>query len=212
MIALELYTLRRLLSDPERIPGVLERVREIGYPAVELAGLGPIAPDRLQQALARADLIACAAHVPWPRLRDQADQVIEECRLLGHSLVVVPALPGEYRSRDGYARFAAEASEVAPHYQEAGVRLGYHNHAFELQRFGAETALGMIFRLAPQVVAEVDTYWVQYGGGSPEAWIRRLARRLPLVHVKDMDGADGQPGLARIGEGDLEGAGPLAAR
>jgi sugar phosphate isomerase/epimerase len=211
MIALELYTLRRLLSDPEQIPGVLERVREIGYPAVELAGLGPIAPDRLQQALARADLIACAAHVPWPRLRDQADQVIAECRLLGHSLAVVPALPGEYRSAEGYARFAAEASEVAPRYQEAGVRLGYHNHAFELQRFGGETALGMIFRLAPQLVAEVDTYWVQYGGGSPAAWIRRLAGRIPLVHAKDMDVADGQPVMAEIGEGNLEWPDLLAA-
>jgi sugar phosphate isomerase/epimerase len=211
MIALQLYTLRRLLSDPERIPEVLARVREIGYPAVELAGLGPIAPADLARVLTAADLRACAAHVPWQRIRDESERVIEEARLWGCSFVVVPALPGEYRSADGYVRFAGEASELVPRYEEAGLGLAYHDHAFELQRFGSATGLAILFERAPRLAAELDTYWVQLGGGSPAAWVRRLAGRVPLLHVKDMDVADGSPVMAEVGEGNLEWPELLAA-
>jgi sugar phosphate isomerase/epimerase len=204
MIALQLYTLRRLMTAPEKIREVLRRVREIGYRSVELAGLGPITPEALAEVLAGAGLTACAAHVPWPRVRDEADRVVGECRLWGCSCVVVPSLPREYRSADGYARFAAEAAAMVPRFREAGLDLGYHNHSFELQRFGDETGLAILLRLAPQLVAEIDTYWLQHGGGSPAAWVRRLKGRVPLVHLKDMDVADGDPVMAEVGEGNLE--------
>src|SRR5437016_541102 len=98
MIALQLYPLRRRLADPSRVPEVLERVRETGYQAVELAGLGPIGAEALAAALEQANLVACAAHVAWPRLRDDTDRVVEECRLWGCAAAVVPVLPAEYRS------------------------------------------------------------------------------------------------------------------
>jgi sugar phosphate isomerase/epimerase len=212
MIALQLYTLRRLLWDPDRIPEVLGRVSEIGYPAVELAGLGPIAPERLAGALADAGLVAGAAHVPWQRMSgDEAGEVVEECRLWGCSYAVVPALPEEYRSVEGYARFAAEATEVAARFHDAGIGLAYHNHSFELQRFGGETGLGIIFGRATSLEAEIDTYWVQHAGGGPAAWIRRLRGRVPLVHLKDMDVSDGRPVMAEVGEGNLEWPDVLAA-
>ena len=33
--------------------------------------------------------------------------------------------------------------------------------------------------------AEIDTYWVQYGGANPVAWCEKLTGRLPLLHLKD---------------------------
>jgi sugar phosphate isomerase/epimerase len=137
--------------------------------------------------------------------------VIEECLLWGCSHVVVPSMPADERTAEGYARFAAEAAELAPRLREAGLALGYHNHSFELQRFGGETGLAMLLRLAPDLVAELDTYWLQLGGASPAAWIRRLSGRVPLVHLKDVDVADGRPVMAEVGEGNLEWPDLLAA-
>ena len=213
MIALQLYTLRRRLADPSRVPEVLERVRETGYQAVELAGLGPIGAEALAAALEQANLVACAAHVPWPRLRDDTDRVVEECRLWGCAAAVVPVLPAEYRSAAGYARFGAEAAELAARLREAGLRLAYHNHSFELQRFGDANGLEILFRAAPRDLlgAEIDTYWIQHGGGSPAAWIRRLGGRVPLVHLKDVDVAEGRPVMAEVGEGNLDWPDVLAA-
>jgi sugar phosphate isomerase/epimerase len=213
MIAAELYTLREHLRDAGAIAAGLQRVREMGYDGVELAGLGPIEPDRLAELLQETGLTACSAHVPWERLRAETDAVIRDCRAWGCAHVAVPIVGPEYRSADGYARFAVEASAVAARLREAGIRLSYHNHAFELHRFGRESGLEIIYRASDPALldGQIDTYWVQYGGGSPAGWIRRLRGRIPTVHVKDMDVNDGDPVMAEVGEGNLDWTDVLAA-
>lgn len=213
MIAAELYTLREHLRDADAIAAALERVRGMGYEAVELAGLGPIEPGRLAALLRDAGLAACSAHVPWERLRDETDAAIEDCQAWGCAHVAVPALPPDYRDAAGYVRFAAEASDVGGRLRENGIRLAYHNHAFELQRFGRESGLEILFRLSDSALlrGQLDTYWIQYGGGSPAGWVRRLRGRLPSVHVKDMDVSEGEPVMAEVGEGNLDWPDVLAA-
>ncbi|HXM55201.1 MAG TPA: sugar phosphate isomerase/epimerase [Candidatus Dormibacteraeota bacterium] len=206
MIAAEMYTLRESLREPSAIADGLRRVREMGYDGVELAGLGPIEPARLRALLDETSLVACSAHVRWERLRDETDAAIEDCRTWGCSHVAVPILPAEYRAADGYARFATEASAVGERLRTAGVALSYHNHAFELERFGDASGLEILYRSGdPDLLgAQLDTYWVQYGGGSPGGWIRRLRGRMPTIHIKDMDVHDGDPVMAEIGEGNLD--------
>jgi sugar phosphate isomerase/epimerase len=206
VIAAELYTLREHLGDVGAIAAGLERVREMGYEGVELAGLGPVAPARLAELLRAAGLVACSAHVRWERLRDETDAAVEDCRTWGCAHVAVPVMPAEYRDAAGYRRFAREANEVGARLRDEGIQLAYHNHTFELQRFGPENGLEILYGSSdPELLAgQLDTYWVQHGGASPAAWMRRLAGRLPTVHVKDMDVSDGEPVMAEIGEGNLD--------
>jgi sugar phosphate isomerase/epimerase len=213
MIAAELYTLRDSLRDPGAIAAGLERVREMGYEGVELAGLGPMEPAGVRRLLDETGLVACSAHVRWERLRDETDAAIEDCRTWGCDHVAVPILPAGYRDAAGYARFGAEASEVAGRLREAGVRLGYHNHSFELERFGSASGLEILYRSGDPTLlgAQIDTYWIQYGGGSPAGWIRRLSGRMPTIHIKDMAVVDGDPVMAEIGEGNLDWADLLIA-
>lgn len=213
MIAAELYTLREHLRDPETIAAGIDRVRRIGYEGVELAGLGAIEPARLAGLLRDTGLVACSVHVRWERLREETEAAIEDCRIWACDHVAVPALPPEYRDAAGYARFAQEAGEVAARLREAGIRFSYHNHSFELERFGAETGLEILYRSSDSslVGAQIDTYWIQYGGGSPAGWIRRLSGRLPSVHLKDMAVSGGEPVMAEIGEGNMDWREVLAA-
>jgi sugar phosphate isomerase/epimerase len=205
MIVAELFTLRDHLRDANAIAAGLQRVREIGYAGVELAGLGPIEPAHLARLLGHTGLVASSAHVRWERLRDEADAVVEDCRTWRCDHVAVPVLPSEYRDASGYARFGAEAGEMAARLRSAGVRLSYHNHSFELERFGSESGLDLLFRASgPGLGAQIDTYWIQHGGGSPAGWIRRLGGRVPSVHIKDMVVVDGEPAMAEIGEGNLD--------
>jgi sugar phosphate isomerase/epimerase len=206
VIAVQLYTIRALLQDPSRLGGVLGRLREIGYRSVEVAGLGPKTLDRFGEELRGAGLTACAAHVDLDRLSRDLDTVIAECRDWGCEYAVVPSLPETYRSEDGYRRFAEEAREHSERMKPAGLRLAYHNHAHELERFGDRTGLEIMFAAASagSLDGEVDTYWLQFGGASPAAWIRRLKGRVPLVHLKDMAVDHGNPVDAEIGEGNLD--------
>jgi len=94
---------------------------------------------------------------------------------------------------------------MAARLRSEGIRLSYHNHSFELGRFGPDTGLELLFRAGgDDLGGQVDTYWIQHGGGSPAGWIRRLRGRVPSVHLKDMVVIDGEPAMAEIGEGNLD--------
>ena len=205
MIAVQLYTVRTLIQDTSRISEVLSRLREIGYRAVEVAGLGPSSSAQFGKELRRAGLTACAAHASLDRVKGDLDRVIGECSDWGCEHVVIPSLPDEYRSAGGYRRFAAESAELAQRMRANGLDLVYHNHAYELERYGAQTGLELLLAGDPAhaVQAEFDTYWLQYGGADPADWIRRFAHRVPLVHLKDMAIDRGRPVDAEVGEGNL---------
>jgi sugar phosphate isomerase/epimerase len=67
--------------------------------------------------------------------------------------------------------------------------------------------LDRIFEEIPanRLVAEIDTYWVQYGGGDPLAWCRKLAGRLPVIHLKDYRvNPDNSVGFCELGRGNLD--------
>ena len=205
MIAVQLYTLRTQLQDPSRLGGVLGRLREIGYRAVEVAGVGPDAIGRFGAELRRADLAACAAHVGFDRLTADLEGVVAECKDWGCEHVVVPSVPEADRSPEGYARFAEQAGELAGRLKAQGLGLAYHNHAYELERYGDQTGLEMILSASsPPLDAELDTYWLQFGGANPATWIRRFKDRVPLVHLKDVAVVRGNPVDAEIGEGNLD--------
>jgi len=89
----------------------------------------------------------------------------------------------------------------------------YHNHSFELVRFGDKTGLDILVEKAgPGVGFELDLYWVQHGGGSPVAWINKLGKKAPVLHFKDMGiTPDMQQYFAEVGEGNLDWPGILAA-
>ncbi len=60
--------------------------------------------------------------------------------------------------------------------------------------------------------AEIDTYWIQAGGGDPAEWVRKCAGREPLLHLKDMCvTTDREIRMAEIGEGNLNWPAILSA-
>ena len=204
-LAAQLYTLREFLKTPQDIARTLPRVREIGYQAVQLSALGPIDTRELKTILDGAGLLACATHVGYPRLRDDLDGVVEEHRTLGCDYVAIGSMPEEYRNAEGYHRFAREASEVARKLKERGLTFGYHNHSFELEKFDGVTGLETLYSESDPAVfhGEIDTYWIQHGGGDPAAWIRRMSGRAGVVHLKDMVMRGREQLMAEVGEGNL---------
>lgn len=205
-VGAQLYTLRDMLKTPGDIAKALPLVRAIGYKVVQLSGLGPIEPNELKKILDDCGLWGCSTHEPTEEILTKTERVIERLKILGAVTTAVPYLGQEYRSLEGYKRFARQASEAGRKMKEAGIALMYHNHAFEFEKYGGKTGLSIIYDESdPQCLqAELDTYWIQYGGGNPTAWCRRLKDRIPLVHLKDMAVVDGAPTMAEIGSGNID--------
>lgn len=205
LIAAQLYTLRDFLKTPEDIARTLPRVADIGYRAVQLSGLGPIDTPELKQIIDGAGLTVCATHVSFDRMRDDLDGVIAEHETLECPYTAIGSMPESYRTADGYPRFAEEASGIARRLKERGLTFGYHNHSFELERFNGRTGLDILYKESdPEVFqAEIDTYWIQHGGGDPAWWIRSMKGRITVLHLKDMVMRGKEQLMAEVGEGNL---------
>jgi len=210
-IALQMYTVRdRTATD---FAGTLRQVAEMGYKAIELAGYGGLSTTELKRALDDCGLRAMAAHVGYAQFEERAEGVIAELKGLGCDFAVVPSLPQEYRTDEGLLRqAAANFNRWGAVARDAGLRFGYHNHAFEFATLGVGTAYDIIVgETDPALVAlELDLFWAQYGGVDAVALTRKLGSRAPLLHVKDM-----APGEQRadtpVGTGILPWADIMAA-
>ena len=187
-LAAQLYTVRDFTNTPAEIATTMKKVKQLGYDAVQCSALGVIDAHELKRIVDGEGLTICATHTDYERMRDEPQAVIDEHNLWGCRHAAIGGLPQEYRSAEGYARFAKEASEVAKRLAEGGLIFSYHNHSFELERFNGRTGLEILYEDSdPQYFnSELDTYWIQHGGGDPAAWIRKLKGRAHIVHLKDM--------------------------
>ncbi len=205
VLGAQLYTLREFTKTPADIATTLKKVKAIGYEAVQLSALGAIDNRELKNMLDGEGLTVAATHTSYELMRDEPQAVIDEHNLLGCKHAAIGGLPGEYRNAEGYLKFAKAASEVARKLKEGGLTFSYHNHSFELEKFNGRTGLAILYEESdPEVFnAEIDTYWIQHGGGDSAAWIRKMKGRAPLVHFKDMVVFGGKPIMAEVGEGNL---------
>ena len=201
-IALQLWTVRETIAAD--LPGTLEAVAAAGYRSVELAGLSDTAPAALARVLRDAGLEAVASHEGIDRLRDDASAVGDRLAALGCPRIIVPWMPEEDRQdRAAVQRFAAELGVFAQRFATQGIRLGYHNHAFEFAPLAETTVWDVLLaELPPEVELELDVYWAAEGGRDPVAEIRATGDRIRLLHMKDR-AAGTEPHDAPAGEGTL---------
>jgi len=215
LLAAQLYTLRQSTQTAADFAETMRKLRAIGYTAVQVSGIGPIPPAEVKAMVDAAGLAICNTHIAYERLQNDLPAVIAQHHLWDCQHVAVGSMPDVYREagEEGYRRFAREASEIGRRLREAGLTFSYHNHSFEFVRFGRRTGLDVIYEESdPRYLqAEIDTYWVQHGGGDPAQWIRKVASRMPVAHLKDMVIHGGQQIMAEIGEGNLNWPAILSA-
>lgn len=202
----QLYTVRKFTQTAEGVAETFRKVAEIGYTAVQISAFGAVPAEEVAKMAGESGLKIAATHAAWKRFLEELDLVIGEHKLWGCSHPAIGGLPGEYFTEDGLKRFLDELAPVSERLAEEGMDFSYHNHNHELARHGGRTWLAMLYERAdPKVLkAEIDTYWIQAGGGDPAQWVRKCAGREPLLHLKDMAVTPAREvRMAPIGEGNL---------
>lgn len=131
-------------------------------------------------------LTAPSGHAPLMS-RDQ-DEIFPAARELGITTVIDPFLPAEHwQTAEDIQETAAKLNAAAKKDAEFGIRVGYHNHAWELEStIEGRTALEYFDGLLdPWLVLEGDTYWAAVGGQDPVELLARLGDRVRFIHIKD---------------------------
>ncbi len=212
-VAAQLYTLRDYTKTPADVAQTLEKVKGIGYDAVQVSAVGPIDEAELLQLAKDNGLTICATHEGIGPLLDTPEVIIERLQKLEcpHTALGFPS-GVDLGSKEGVLDFCRRMDDAAVKFKAAGLTLSHHNHQHEFRKIEGKTVTQMILENAPNVDLELDTYWVQFGGANPETWCRRAKGRLPLLHLKDYSvNAESKPEYCEIGNGNLEFAAIIAA-
>ena len=207
-ISIQIYSLR----NAGELDRQLDIVREAGFDQVELIG------SQLEDAVATKakldarGLVASSAHVGIAALRERLPSIAQACRHVGIAQLYMPSVP--VAERDGPAAYwTALGRELAGHahrFAESGIRLGYHNHHWELKtKEGGKTALELIFAAAEggPLDWQVDVAWLVRGGADPLTLLLRYGDRVTSAHAKDLAPAGEKldvDGWAALGHGPLD--------
>ncbi len=217
-IGAQMYTLRDHCKTPADIAKTCQRLSKIGFGAVQASALGPIEPTELRKILDDNGLVCAATHRGFDQMRDEPQTLIEEHQILGCELTALGGFGGA--DAKAWDDFIIDFNKAAENLGKQGLRVGYHNHSHEWAPFDAPDKINvkntpiskLIDGLNDSAWFELDTYWVAHAGADPAAYIRRLAGRLPAVHVKDMTvTSEREQKMCEVGAGNLNWPDILAA-
>jgi sugar phosphate isomerase/epimerase len=197
---LQLFSVR---GECERdLPKTLAAIRSFGYEGVEFAGFYGWRSQPVRELLEQTSLAVCGSHTPLDQLLgDRFAETVAFSQVLGNRNLIVPGLPPPYCHPGGWERAADLINQIAERLRPFKMHVGYHNHAIEFQRIGAQRPWDLLIgRTDASVIMQVDLGNSRVAGVDPIALLREYPGRAASIHVKDW--LPGEPD-ALIGTGNF---------
>jgi len=161
-----------------------------------------------------------AMHTDMDTLLNNFGPLADAANSLGAHYVVLPAIPDEYRKNsEDYKKTAGLFNNIGEKARKAGIKFGYHNHGYGLQKNNGRMPLDIIFEETDPALVffEMDLFWTVAGGADPVELLTKHKGRYKMMHIKDMkelkrfsgDGNDASqwfplfPNMCSAGEGVL---------
>ncbi|MET0569861.1 MAG: sugar phosphate isomerase/epimerase [Pedobacter agri] len=214
-VGLQLYSLR--VDLPKDLKGTIEKVGKAGFSQVETYGFSikdqfwGLTPIEFKKLLAANGLTAVSNHFSLGSYLSDGNTSelkasIAAAKVLGSKYVTIPYLDQSIRKTAAdYKKIAAKINVAAKMCKDAGLRLAYHNHDFEFEKFGETTGYQILLNETDKnlVDFELDLYWVARSGNDPLKLFKQNPGRFTMWHVKDMDKTN--PELnAEVGTGSID--------
>ena len=207
-IALTLYTVRNFCHTEKDLLNALNKIKKIGYKAIQVSSIGPIDPKNVKKMCDDIGLVICATHEPNEEIINNTQKVIDKLNILNCSYTALP-YPKDMNFLDLNIldKFIKDINKAGSILNQSDKILCYHNHALEFQKINNEVILDRIYNTSDNtfIQGEPDIYWIQKGGNDPIAWCKKLKNRLPLIHLKDFIMINEHDSYyAEIGNGNLD--------
>jgi sugar phosphate isomerase/epimerase len=201
-LGLQLYSLRDQFAKD--VPGTLDKVRDMGFTDVELAGTYNLSPEEFKAELDKRGLKAVSAHFPYKRFRDDLDGVIREAKVLGLQYAGTAWIDHKDPFDEKQCREAIDVfNKAGGALHEQGIQFFYHTHGYEFQPYHDGTLFDMLVtETKPEYVSfEMDVFWIVHAGQDPVALLNKYGDRFKLTHLKGMK--EGTPTGLATGHSDV---------
>ena len=203
-VAIQLYSIRDTIArSGNNMESIFKSLAEMGYNAFEAASYGGgkfygKTPEEFKAAAEKYGIKPLSSH--WNRNLNaeelasgdftEALKVWEEAiaahKAAGMKYIVNPSVarPATLKDLKTICDFFNEIGKMC---NAAGLKYGYHNHAYEMGRVEDRVMLEyMIENTDPEnVFYELDVYWSVIGDKSPVELFNKYPGRFKLLHIKD---------------------------
>jgi sugar phosphate isomerase/epimerase len=215
-LGLQLYSLRNTIGNDVR--GTIKNVADVGFKEVETYGYSPdnkfwgISVQEFKNIINSNGMTTPSGHYGLdPFLSKEGTEsdfanALEVAQGLDQKYVIIPHIGGGLRtSIDDYKRIAQKLNKAGEMCKEAGLKLAYHNHAFEFDDYDGQNGMEVFLENTQEdlVDFELDIYWVVRAGKDPITLFEKYPGRFPLWHVKDMSRTNNEMNT-EIGNGTID--------
>lgn len=200
------YTIRDFVKTPKEIKESLKKLKAIGFNCFQMSAFGAIEPTEMRAMLLEIGLEISVTHTAPDRILNDTQGVINEHKILGCNDIGIGCMPEKYRgSIEATKAFISDFDVAAIAINKAGMKLHYHNHAFEYERYNGQRVIDvMISEMNPELWGFIlDLYWVQFGGTCPAAQLEALKGRVDFCHFKDMEIVNNKQEMTTVMDGNL---------
>ncbi|OGV64588.1 MAG: hypothetical protein A2283_07850 [Lentisphaerae bacterium RIFOXYA12_FULL_48_11] len=206
-IALQLYTMR----DPAKkdLADTLKKCADMGWKHVQWSGMPKMPAEEIRAALDKAGLTCIACHCGMEAFEKDFDAEVKFWKTVGNKDVAPGGMMGDCKANlEAWMKGAARLDAIGAKLRAVGMRLSYHNHAWEFEKFPGDDRtkedILMESTKPENLCAELDIAWVLAGGVDPAAYVRKMKNRCPVVHAKDVKMEGSKKTLKPLGQGSVK--------
>jgi sugar phosphate isomerase/epimerase len=218
-IGLQLYSLRDVIDKD--VKGTLAKIAAFGYKELEAYGysdgklFGMKSKDFTALAKGMGMKVVSGHYLLGKSDKTKAmkgtlttewERAVADAKESGQQYMILAYLFAEERqSIDDYKRICETINKAAETCKKYGIRMGYHNHEFEFEKFDGVVAYDLMLKeLDPKLVSmEMDLYWMAFAKQDPMGYFAKYPGRFEQWHVKDMDKVD-RTRNADVGTGTID--------
>ena len=203
-MCVQMYSARSILNH-DNYADILKEIAAMGYTAVEAASYdgdnGLIygdTPEVFKEKVEAAGMKVLSAHVSRGLSREELDshdltealawwdKCIDVHKRAGMEYIVTPWM-GTQRDLKDLQVYCDYLNEVGARCKAAGIKYGYHNHAYEFEKTEGEVMYDdLLQHTDPELVFfQMDVYWTVIGKASPVDYFKRYPGRFKMLHIKD---------------------------
>ena len=196
-IGIQLYTVRNQMAEDPL--ATLKAIKKAGYAQVEGGDLATY--DKMMPMIEEAGLTTQSTFFPWSYLTGRWDlvegekpastefaSVVEAAQKLEMKYLIFGYMtPAERGTLDDFHKVAEALNKAGEQCNEAGIKLCYHNHAFEFKPIDGEVPYDVLIEEvdSDKMTFELDVFWSSLAGHEPIPLMEKLGDRITLLHLKN---------------------------
>lgn len=212
-IGIQLYSLKDIINNDPR--EVLKKLANIGFNEIETYGYTEgkfwgLEVSELKKEISENKMKSPSGHYDGNSIIkgdfEYLKNIISVASQLNQDYIIIPSIAEELRnSKSAYLKIAEKFNHAGEMCNKAGIKLAYHNHAFEFEKFDGLTGYDILLNNTDEnlVTFEMDIYWVVRAGIDPISLFNKYPGRFKLWHVKDMNKENAELNT-EIGNGSID--------